>query len=71
MQRLLITRRLPDRVLQAARERFDVTLRDRTEVLSPDELRAALRDYDAVLPTLGDRFQPDVPEGHGQERPGR
>jgi lactate dehydrogenase-like 2-hydroxyacid dehydrogenase len=58
--KLLITRRLPDRVLEAARARFDVTLRDRTEVLSADELRAALRDYDAVLPTLGDRFQPDV-----------
>lgn len=58
--KLLITRRLPDRVLEAARERFDVTLRDRTEVLSAEELRAALRDYDAVLPTLGDRFQPDV-----------
>jgi lactate dehydrogenase-like 2-hydroxyacid dehydrogenase len=60
MQRLLITRRLPDRVLEAARARFDVTLRDRTEVLSADELRAALRDFDAVLPTLGDRFQADV-----------
>jgi len=60
MQRLLITRRLPDRVLDAAQACFDVTLRDRTDVLSPDELRAALRDYDAVLPTLGDRFQPDV-----------
>jgi lactate dehydrogenase-like 2-hydroxyacid dehydrogenase len=59
-QKLLITRRLPDRVLEAARARFDVTLRDRTEVLSAEELRAALRDYDAVLPTLGDRFQPDV-----------
>ena len=60
MQKLLITRRLPDRVLDAARARFDVTLRDRTTVLSPDELRAALRDFDAVLPTLGDRFQPEV-----------
>jgi lactate dehydrogenase-like 2-hydroxyacid dehydrogenase len=59
-QKLLITRRLPERVLEAARARFDVTLRDRTDVLSPDELRVALRDYDAVLPTLGDRFQPDV-----------
>ncbi|MBA4325617.1 MAG: D-glycerate dehydrogenase [Rhodobacter sp.] len=58
--KLLITRRLPDRVLEAARERFDVTLRDRTEVLSGDELRAALRDHDAVLPTLGDRFQAEV-----------
>lgn len=60
MQKLLITRRLPDRVLDAARARFDVTLRDRTDVLSAEELRAALRDYDAVLPTLGDRFQADV-----------
>jgi gluconate 2-dehydrogenase len=59
-QKLLITRRLPDRVLEAARDRFDVTLRDRTGVLSADELRASLSDYDAVLPTLGDRFQPDV-----------
>lgn len=60
MQRLLITRRLPDRVLEAASARFDVTLRDRTDPLTPEELRAALRDYDAVLPTLGDRFQADV-----------
>lgn len=60
MKKLLITRRLPDRVLDAARARFDVTLRDRTDVLTANELRAALRDFDAVLPTLGDRFQPDV-----------
>ncbi len=59
-QTLLITRRLPDRVLDAAAVRFDVTLRDRTDPLSPDELRAALRDFDLVLPTLGDRFQPEV-----------
>ncbi len=58
--KLLITRRLPDRVLEAARARFEVTLRDETAVLTPADLRAALRDYDAVLPTLGDRFQPDV-----------
>lgn len=59
-QKLLITRRLPDAVLAAARVRFDVTLRDRTDPLSPDDLRAALRDFDAVLPTLGDRFQAEV-----------
>lgn len=59
-QKLLITRRLPDRVLDAARARFDVTLRDRTDVLTPEELRAALRDYDAVLPTLGDLFRAEV-----------
>lgn len=60
MQKLLITRSLPDLVLKAAAARFEVTLRDRTVPLSPEELRAALRDFDAVLPTLGDRFQADV-----------
>jgi gluconate 2-dehydrogenase len=61
MATLLITRRLPPRVLDAALARFDVTLRDEeNRVLTPDELRAALRDYDYVLPTLGDRFDAGV-----------
>lgn len=54
--RLLITRRLPELVLSRALLRHDVTLREDTDALSEDEARAALRDYDAVLPTLGDRF---------------
>lgn len=58
--KLLITRPMPDKVLEAARARFDVTLREETTVLSPDELRAALREFDVVMPTLGDRFQADV-----------
>ncbi len=58
--RLLITRRLPDAALDAAGARFDVTLRDRTDPLSPDELRRALTDFDLVLPTLGDRFSAAV-----------
>lgn len=53
---LLITRRLPDKVLAAAGTRFNVTLRDETKPLTPRELRAALTEFDAVLPTLGDRF---------------
>ena len=54
MPTLLITRRLPDRVLDAARARFDVTLRDEeNRVLSPDELRAALRDYDVCAADAG------------------
>lgn len=59
-QKLLITRRLPFRVVEAAQARFDVMLRDDHQPLTPDELRNALRDYDVVLPTLGDRFQADV-----------
>lgn len=58
--RLLITRPLSDSVVTAAAARFDVTLRQDTTPVSAAELRAALRDFDAVLPTLGDRFDAGV-----------
>ena len=60
MKTLLITRPLPAPVVEAARASYDVTLRTSTLPLDATELRAALRDFDAVLPTLGDRFQADV-----------
>ncbi|MFM2366287.1 MAG: hypothetical protein RIR95_895 [Pseudomonadota bacterium] len=60
MQKLLITRPLPERVRAAARARFDVTARASDLPLDADELRAALRDYDMILPTLGDLFRADV-----------
>ena len=60
MRKLLITRPLPQAVIAAAKARYDITLRDDTTPLTPVELRAALRDYDAVLPTLGDLFRADV-----------
>ena len=64
--RLLITRPLPEGVLNAARARFDVTARASTLPLDEAELRAALADFDLVLPTLGDRFSAavfaDVPQ---------
>ena len=59
-QSLLITRPLPESVVARAKTRFNVTLRTETTPLSPAELRAALCDYDAVLPTLGDRFDAGV-----------
>jgi gluconate 2-dehydrogenase len=58
--KLLITRPLPDEVMQAARARFDVTARVSTQPLSPRELRDSLTGFDLVLPTLGDRYQADV-----------
>lgn len=59
--KLLITRRMPARVLAAAKARFDVTSREEeARVLTADELRASLRDYDVVMPTLGDRFSAEV-----------
>jgi hypothetical protein len=36
--RLLLTRRLPDRVIEAVADRFDVVLRDRTDPRQPARL---------------------------------
>jgi gluconate 2-dehydrogenase len=58
--KLLITRPLPDPVMAAAHARFDVTARANTLPLTPDELRASLRDYDIVLPTLRDLYSAQV-----------
>ncbi len=58
--RVLITRPLPDRVLEAARADFDVDVRDQTQPMHPDEMIAALQGYDAVMPTLGDAFNAGV-----------
>ena len=38
----------------------DVVVRQETQPMNGDEMRAALRDYDAVLPTLGDQFAETV-----------
>lgn len=67
MTRLWITRPLPEAVIAAARDLCDeVDVRSETLPLSDTELRTALRDYDLVLPTLGDQFSAavfaDVPE---------
>ena len=51
---------MPADVVARARTRFDVTHRDLPTPMGPDHLRTALRDYDAVLPTLGDLFKADV-----------
>lgn len=56
MKRLLITRAMPRKVLIEARARFDVTQRSGADGVSEAEAADALRDYDAILPTLGDRF---------------
>lgn len=63
MKKLLITRRLPDANLAAARARYDVTLRDTDSGLTPKEATVALRDFDAILPTLGDQFTADAFKG--------
>lgn len=56
MTRLLITRTLPDDNHAFAKAHFDTTLRDADRGLTEDEAAEALRQYDAILPTLGDQF---------------
>ena len=56
MSKILISRTLPDSVLAAARDRYEVTLRDTDAVMSEGEVSVALGTYDAILPTLGDKF---------------
>ena len=60
MMKLFVSRPLPSPVIDAARSTFDVTVRGDTSVLTGDELRASLRDFDVVLPTLGDLYSAQV-----------
>jgi lactate dehydrogenase-like 2-hydroxyacid dehydrogenase len=59
LTKLLIARPAPPEVHEAL-EGFDVTYRENSAPLSEDEMQDALRDYDGVLATLGDRFTADV-----------
>ncbi|WP_371037096.1 MULTISPECIES: 2-hydroxyacid dehydrogenase [unclassified Rhodosalinus] len=60
MTRILITRPLPDRVIEAATDRFEVEVRRNTAPMSVAEMRSSLVLYDGVLPTLGDRYSEEV-----------
>lgn len=60
MLRLLISRRLPQSVMDVLAAEFDVTCRDTTQPMDLAEVRAALAEYDAILPTLGDAFSADA-----------
>ncbi|RJL01509.1 D-glycerate dehydrogenase [Paracoccus aestuarii] len=53
--RLLVTRPMTDRATRAIAAEFDATFRDNTP-LTEAGAAAAMRDFDAVMPTLGDAF---------------
>lgn len=63
MKKLLMTRMFPEANIAAARARYDVTVRDQAAGLTVAEAAAALRDYDAILPTLGDQFSAEAFDG--------
>ncbi len=58
--KVLLGRPLPEAVVARADALFDLTVRPSNAPLSGEEMRAALADYDAVMPTLGDLFRADV-----------
>lgn len=60
MPNLLVSRALPDTVMEALKSEFEVTLRPTTQPMSEDEVTVALTAYDAILPTLGDGFTADA-----------
>ena len=60
MNRILITRPLPESVMRRADTLGAVTARAETMPLSGQEMVSALRDYEIVLPTLGDLFSQKI-----------
>ncbi|SHI65298.1 hydroxypyruvate reductase [Shimia gijangensis] len=60
MKTLLVTRPLPQTILDNLAYHYEVSVRDRNTPLTDEELRNALRGFDAVLPTLGDMFEASV-----------
>jgi lactate dehydrogenase-like 2-hydroxyacid dehydrogenase len=58
--RLLVTRRLPDAVERHLQANFDVHLNEFDVPLDKDELIAAMTRYDAICPTITDRFDAEL-----------
>lgn len=54
--RVLVTRRWPQAVEARLSEIFDAQLNLGDKPLTPDQLRAAIREYDAILPTVTDKI---------------
>ena len=68
MLKLFVTRPLPEKVLNALGERFEMTVRSSELPMEFDEMTASLRDYDVVLPTLRDLYSAKVFDAVDQPR---
>lgn len=60
--KLLVTRKMTQTATNALEARFDTTFRGE-EPMTKDEAAQALRDYDAIIPTLGDAFAAEAFKG--------
>ena len=57
---VVVTRRLPEAVETRMTELFDVTLRESDAAMTRDEIAAAMRGSDVLVPTLADRIDADL-----------
>jgi len=64
--KVLITRKLPEAVLDAARKLAEVEVRDDTTPLTVGEATATLTVFDVVIPTLGDAYTAEAFERAGK-----
>ncbi|MEL7491037.1 MAG: D-glycerate dehydrogenase [Pseudomonadota bacterium] len=58
--RILATRKLPDAVEARLTDMFDVSLNVSDAPMSTGDLAAAMRDFDAIIPTVSDRLDADI-----------
>ncbi|MBZ9647518.1 D-glycerate dehydrogenase [Sphingobium sp. 3R8] len=58
--RILVTRKWPDRVQALIAERYDATFNDDDIALTSAQLAAAMRDFDALCPTITDRLDAGI-----------
>ena len=61
--RILVTRAMTPKVAEVLAKEFGAEQRSSADPLRLDEARAALAEYDAILPTLGDDFSAAAFEG--------
>jgi lactate dehydrogenase-like 2-hydroxyacid dehydrogenase len=58
--KVIVTRRWPEQVEKKISQHFDAVLNDADRPFSRDELIAALKDADAVFPTVTDRLDAEI-----------
>jgi glyoxylate reductase len=58
--KILLTRRWPEAVEARLAASYEVTLNPGDAILSPADLAAAAREYDAILPTVTDRIGAEI-----------
>ena len=58
--KVIVTRRWPDEVEALLREKFDAVLNRDDAAMSPAQLQDAMREADALLPTVTDQINAEV-----------